>query len=212
MYGIPKRLTPPARPLGAALLMTMLFATTPAQSQTQPADTQDKKALTLKDYAQWNRIRQVELSPDGQWMTYAYAPNEGDATFHVRRLDGDTLRTAVNGKDPAFSDDSRRLGYLVADLNDRVQGIHRRLRHHGDPLPANLLAKALVVQGHDVQVLQPHLAVKGAGIARQKTQDRLGQRAFSAAGLADDDGGLISDHLKIDAVYGLNDAFLRLEM
>lgn len=74
---------------------------------------QDKKPLTLDDYAQWNRIGNTAISPDGAWVTYAYRPNEGDATLHVRKIDGDTLRTVLNGKQVAFSMDSRWVAYLV---------------------------------------------------------------------------------------------------
>lgn len=75
--------------------------------------SQDQKPLTLEDYAQWNSIRNASISPDGNWMTYAYTPNEGDAKLHVRDIDGDTLRTTINGKQVAFSADSKWLAYLV---------------------------------------------------------------------------------------------------
>lgn len=74
---------------------------------------QTQKPLTLEDYAQWNRIRNTAISPDGGWMTYTYAPNEGDETLHIRKIDGDTLRTSLNGKHVAFSSDSKWLAYLV---------------------------------------------------------------------------------------------------
>lgn len=75
--------------------------------------SQDKKALTLADYGQWNRINNTAISPDGNWMTYAYAPNDGDARLHVRKIDGDTLRTVTNGKQVAFSADNQWVAYLV---------------------------------------------------------------------------------------------------
>lgn len=80
---------------------------------SQPGLSQDKKLLTLDDYAQWNRISNAAISPDGAWMTYSYAPNEGDSKLHVRNIDGDTLRTIINGKQIAFSTDSKWVAYLV---------------------------------------------------------------------------------------------------
>ena len=74
---------------------------------------QDKKSLTLEDYAQWNSIRNTAISPNGNYMTYAYTPNDGDATLHIRKIDADTLRTAVNAKQVAFSVNSKWLAYLV---------------------------------------------------------------------------------------------------
>lgn len=80
---------------------------------SQLAFSQDQKPLTLDDYGQWNRIRNAAISPNGNWMTYAYAPNDGDARLHVRAIDGDTLRTAINGKQVAFSADSKWVAYLT---------------------------------------------------------------------------------------------------
>ncbi|ALJ04146.1 hypothetical protein APS56_02820 [Pseudalgibacter alginicilyticus] len=74
---------------------------------------QQQKPLTLKDYAQWKSINNTAISPDGVWMTYAYKPNEGDAKLYIRRLNGDTLRTVINGKEVSFSSDSNWLAFLV---------------------------------------------------------------------------------------------------
>ncbi len=86
------------------------------------ANAQALKVLNLPDYGRWNRITSTGLSPDGKWMTYAYQPNEGDATLFVKQLDGDKLFTIPIGSAPAaagggggggggggvqFSDDSR---------------------------------------------------------------------------------------------------------
>ncbi|HVZ50313.1 MAG TPA: hypothetical protein VG916_16125, partial [Gemmatimonadaceae bacterium] len=47
----------------------------------------DKKILNLGDYGRWNRITATAISNDGKWMSFAYTPNEGDATLHVKELD-----------------------------------------------------------------------------------------------------------------------------
>ena len=93
--------------LRSRLLVTTLFLFSTALL------AQDKKALSLEDYAQWNRIQQVALSPDGAWMTYAYNPNEGDATIYVRKVEGDTIHSNMNGKRVAFSSDSKWVGFLT---------------------------------------------------------------------------------------------------
>ena len=89
-----------------ALILGLLFFTQLSVGQTQ-------QPLTLEDYAQWKSIDHVAISPNGSWMTYAYAPNEGDARLHIRKVNGDTLRTSVNGKAVAFSPDSKWLAFLV---------------------------------------------------------------------------------------------------
>ena len=74
----------------------------------------DLKTLNVTEYGRWNRITSTALSPDGKWMSYAYAPNDGDATLYVKSLDGDKLYTIRVGSAPVFSDDSKWVGYFVS--------------------------------------------------------------------------------------------------
>ena len=106
--------------------------TAAASANTRPRRDDPKKVLTLADYGRWNRITQTAISPDGKWMTYAYQPNDGDATLYVKELDGSKLYTIPAGSppqagggggggggfggganNPVFSDDSRWVGYYV---------------------------------------------------------------------------------------------------
>ena len=105
---------------------------------------QTQKPLTLEDYAQWNRIRQTAISPNGNFMTYAYQPNEGDATLHIRNIDGDTLRTIINGKRVSFSEDSKWLGYLV----DPAKEVADKLKKSKKPVLSDL--QILNVETNDV--------------------------------------------------------------
>jgi len=105
---------------------------------------QEKKPLQLEDYAQWNRIRQVNLSPDGAWMTYAYEPNDGDATFFVRKVDGDTIRSAMNGKRAAFAPNSEWLAYLTDPAKKEAEKLRKQKKPvksslHLMNIPANAL-------------------------------------------------------------------------
>jgi dipeptidyl aminopeptidase/acylaminoacyl peptidase len=98
----------------------------PAPHKTAP---DGKKVLTLADYGPWNRITSASLSDDGKWMTYTYAPNDGNDTLFVKQLDGTTLYTVSTGAAAGggrgggrgggggggvqFSDDSHWIGYFV---------------------------------------------------------------------------------------------------
>ena len=86
---------------------------------------QAQKPLTLEDYGQWNRIRNAAISPDGAWMTFAYSPNDGDATLHVRNIDGETLRSITNGKQVAFSEDSKWVAYLSDPAKEEVDKLKK---------------------------------------------------------------------------------------
>src|SRR5512133_4083257 len=73
-----------------------------------------KKVLGLADIGRWNRIVSPSLSADGQWMTYAYSPNDGDGVLYVRQLDGTKSYAIPIGSAPVFSDDSKFVGYFVS--------------------------------------------------------------------------------------------------
>jgi len=112
------------RTLAIALFASLLAPLSVASSQAL-------KVLNLPDYGRWNRITSTGLSADGKWMSYAYQPNEGDATLFVKQLDGDKVFTIPIGSAPAaaadgggggrggagggvqFSDDSRFIVYYV---------------------------------------------------------------------------------------------------
>jgi dipeptidyl aminopeptidase/acylaminoacyl peptidase len=95
---------------------------------------QEKKPLSLADYAQWNSIREANISPDGQWMTYSYAPNEGDSRLHIRKVDGDTVYSVVNAKRVDFSMDSKWLAYLIDPSEKEAE----KLKKKGDPVSSDL--------------------------------------------------------------------------
>src|SRR5512147_243424 len=78
----------------AALAISVLALSAVATAQS---GTPAKKVLNVGDYGRWNRITSTAISNDGKWMSYAYAPNEGDITLYVKQLDGDKLHTIAVG-------------------------------------------------------------------------------------------------------------------
>lgn len=88
---------------------------------------QDNKVLTLEDYKSWNRITNTTISPDGQWMTYTYTPNEGDtATFFIREIQGDTIYSTWNAKMVQFSEDSKWLAFLVDPTETEAKALKKQ--------------------------------------------------------------------------------------
>ena len=92
-----------------------------------------KKPLTLDDYGQWNSIRNTVLSPNGEWITYSYNPNDGDAKLYLRKIAGDTVQSAINGKRVAFSKDNNWVAYLT-DLPEKEA---EKLRKQKKPAPSS---------------------------------------------------------------------------
>ena len=98
------------------------------------AYSQEKKALSLDDYPQWNSIRNAEISPNGQWMTYSYVPNEGDSRLFIRKIDGDTVHSVINGKRVDFSLDNQWVAYLTDLPNDEAE----KLKKQNKPIVSTL--------------------------------------------------------------------------
>ncbi len=115
-------------PRSAALLLFLALAL-PTRSAAQ-----QKRPLTLDDYGAWNRVTQTALSPDGKWIAYALQPNDGDATFYVKQLDGATVHQATNGRDAAFSDDGRWVAFLTEPPKKDAE----KLRKAKKPVPRTL--------------------------------------------------------------------------
>ena len=106
----------------AAPVHAQQTAASPTPQGSARTDPGDKKILGLADIGRWNRIANAALTADGNWMTYVVTPNEGDGALHVRQLDGTKTYTITRGSEPAFSDDSRYIGYFVNPPNSRAGG------------------------------------------------------------------------------------------
>jgi dipeptidyl aminopeptidase/acylaminoacyl peptidase len=109
--------------------LAVLLLVVPAALQAQ-----EKRPLTLADYGAWSRVTQVALSPDGKWMAYAHQPNDGDATFFLRELDGSTAHQATNGAGAAFSDDGRWAAFLASPPEKDAE----KLKKEKKPVPRTL--------------------------------------------------------------------------
>jgi len=85
----------------------------------------EKKVLTLEDYTEWKRIESASISPDGNWVTFAYRPNDGEITFYVKSLASDKIYEIPNAKQPAFSEDSRWTAYLVDLPKEKAEALRK---------------------------------------------------------------------------------------
>ncbi len=87
---------------------------------------QEKKALQLEDYKSWNRIANTSLSPNGEWMTYSYSPNEGDSPFFIRDIDVDTVYSTINAKRVGFSNNNQWVAFLVDPAEDEAEKMRKQ--------------------------------------------------------------------------------------
>jgi hypothetical protein len=106
--------------LGARAQVQPTLAGSPASAPSAAkTDPRGKKVLGLADIARWKRINNAALSSDGSWMTFVYAPNEGDDTLFVKQLSAGKTYTIPLGAEPQFSDDAHYVGYFVSPSEGR---------------------------------------------------------------------------------------------
>ena len=108
--------------LPALLLIASTLAAQQAPSSVQqsggPASvsrTDDKRAMTVADYAKWRSIRDVAISDDGTWASYAYQQRRVDDTLYIENLTAKAEWKVPRASRVQFSDDSKWAAYFVAE-------------------------------------------------------------------------------------------------
>jgi dipeptidyl aminopeptidase/acylaminoacyl peptidase len=112
---------------------TLVFLTSVTWSA--PA-AQSPRALTPADYGRWEQLaaQRTPLSPDGKWLVYGINRSSRQNELRVQPSDGGTPIVASFGEQPAFSDDSRWLAYLVGFSEEQ----EAKLRKDKKPLHKSL--------------------------------------------------------------------------
>jgi dipeptidyl aminopeptidase/acylaminoacyl peptidase len=72
-----------------------------------------KKPLDHSVYDQWQSIKDVILSSDGNWISYSVAPQEGDATLFVRHLKTNQIIKIERGTQSKFTENN---AFLIAKI------------------------------------------------------------------------------------------------
>ncbi len=111
---------PVAQSPGVAGLTATRLAGQEVPTQAGPA--QEKKGLTVDDYALWRSVGQTSLSPDGRWVTYAYSRREVDDSLFIKPVAGGEPYVVVRGNGPQFTGDSRWVAYYVNPKDEESGG------------------------------------------------------------------------------------------
>jgi hypothetical protein len=86
----------------------LLFVSINSQAQ--------KKPLDHTVYDQWQSIREVLLSNDGNWMSYTVAPQEGDNILYVKHLKSNQTFNIERGAQAKFSENN---AFLIAKIKPK---------------------------------------------------------------------------------------------
>ncbi len=75
---------------------------------------QQKRPLAHSDYDKWEAITERQISPNGNYVLYTIAPQEGDGVLYVKDVNNNTiLLTAPRGYNANFSYDSKYVAYKI---------------------------------------------------------------------------------------------------
>src|SRR6266545_6165837 len=102
--------------------------------------------------------------------------------------------------------------YLLPHLNNRVKRVHRCLGHKRHGSPAYIVTELFFAEFHYIGALQINMTGIFLYIARQETQNSLGQGCFATARLTENHYGPMIVKIKVHAIYGLYSSGLSAEV
>ena len=104
------------------------------------ASQAQKKPLDHTVYDQWQSIRDVFLSNDGNWMTYTVAPQEGDNILFVKHLKTNQTFNIERGAQAKFTENN---AFLIAKIKPKFD--ETRKAKIGKKKPEEMPKDSLVI-------------------------------------------------------------------
>lgn len=128
---------------------------------------QQPRTLQPDEYGRWEQLvaQRTPLSPDGRWLVYGIRRADYRNELRVQAIDGGEPVTIPAGEQPAFSDDSRWMAYLIGFTEQE----EAKLRKDKKPIRKQLgllelaTGTATTVEGIESFALSPsgtHLAMR----------------------------------------------------
>ena len=99
-------------------------------------DVRQGRVLEPRDYGRWEQLvaQPTPLSPDGRWLVYRITRTNGQHELRVQPAAGGEVTALPFGEQPAFSDDSKWLAYLIGFSEEE----EARLRKDKKPVHKHL--------------------------------------------------------------------------
>ncbi|MEE8585638.1 MAG: prolyl oligopeptidase family serine peptidase [Acidobacteriota bacterium] len=149
-----------------ALPMALLSAGLAAGMSEESRDA-GKRPLNHDDYDSWLRIRDEQISPDGNWILYKAVPGQGDAEMVVKSLDGTKDyrqpaghqeqrrrrrrfpgQAAATSRNLAFSGDSRYAVFLINPSWEETKAAKKKKGKESKDGPYKSLGILRLSDGH----------------------------------------------------------------
>ena len=98
-----------------------------------------KKILTDEEYQTWNRIRNTQISDDGEWVTYTLSPEEKNGTLQLYQVSTNTTTTFDRASKAEFDTELDYMIFTIQPPKSLVDSL-RRKKVKKENLPADTLA------------------------------------------------------------------------
>ena len=97
---------------------------------------QQPQSLRPDEYGRWEQVfaQRTPLSPDGRWLVYGIRRGDFSTELRVQPAEGGDAVTVPAGEQPAFSDDSRWMAYLIGFTEEQ----EAKLRKEKKPIRKQL--------------------------------------------------------------------------
>lgn len=130
-------------------------------------DARQGRALEPEEYGRWEQLvaQPAPLSPGGQWLVYRITRSGGEHELRVQPAGGGEVTALPFGEQPAFTDDSKWLAYLVGSSEEEEAKLKKDKKPAHKKLGLLELAtgRKVVVEGIESFALSPsgtHIAMR----------------------------------------------------
>ncbi|QDV09411.1 Prolyl tripeptidyl peptidase precursor [Planctomycetes bacterium Poly30] len=110
-------------------------------------DVSKPKTSKEEDWQEWERLGGAVFSPDGRWIAYTIARNDGTSELRLRVIAADSTEVLKEGGNPTFSDDGKWLAYSIGKSDDETE----KLRKAKKPVE-NQMGLFDLVRGEKVEI------------------------------------------------------------
>lgn len=84
----------------------------------EPAAPAEPRTSTTADWGEWERLGGRALSPDGRWVAYSIARNDGTQELRLRVVATDSTEVFEQGGRPEFSGDAKWLAFSITKSDE----------------------------------------------------------------------------------------------
>ncbi len=99
---------------------------------------QSKKSMTPEVYSEWNRIRNVRITDNGNWAMYQITKEVGDKTLKIYNTREDKIFTFNRVKEASFDQEGSYAFFIIEHPYDEVRKLERQ-KTKKDKMPKDTL-------------------------------------------------------------------------